>query len=307
MGTLNEQGDKTANLLVVDDDADTRNVIVRMLRPLGVNIAEAPSGRQALGILKKQRVDVVVSDLIMPRMSGMMLLHSMMEQGYHIPVILATGYGDKDSAIQALRLGAFDYLEKPLDETDLQSVVGEALRVSNEQRRLLTLIESRPEGRPKHDSHAELLIMKMRAFRHQPDQPSQTPPRADSGSMSWLDLKDMFANEAEPQLIFCGGSLKGLPGASPARELSYALRVIQSVRLAAEALRIGDVAELAWSLETGLVWLKTRPSELTQERVDLLMSANKLLIERVVTLGRAETRTVQERLAALSEELKKSS
>ena len=101
-------------VLVVDDDVATRHAIVSMIIPIGINPLEAGSGRQALNVMKKQRVDLVISDLVMPNMSGMMLLHSMLEQGLHVPFIMTTGFGDKDSAIQALRLGAFDFLRNRL-------------------------------------------------------------------------------------------------------------------------------------------------------------------------------------------------
>jgi CheY-like chemotaxis protein len=291
--------DKTPTVLVVDDSPEIRQYIAKVIVPLGVNVAEASNGRQALSIIKKQTVDVVISDLIMPRMSGLMLLHSMLEQGCHVPFILVTGFSDKDSAIQALRLGAFDYLEKPVHETELQPVVQEALRVSREQR---ALAATPPQG-VQVNANAELLIMKMRTFRFKGETFDNAITRDTTGQ--WHDLRDLFVQEAEPQLVFSESALRALAGAEQkARELGFVLRVVQAVRIAAEGIRLNDVAEFAWSIESTLAELKHHPEKLTPAHAQLLGDANAVLRAKVVALGDASARSAQQSLTELTAQLR---
>jgi FixJ family two-component response regulator len=298
----------TQTILIVDDDNDTRAVIAKVLEPLGAAMVEATTGRHALNVLKQQEIDVVVSDLVMPRMSGMMLLHSMLEQGYSMPFVLTTGFSDKDSAIQALRLGAFDYLEKPFDETDMQSVVAEALRVSKEQRRLRGLrradgAEADADGRRQ----AEVQVIKIRALRETSEEPRPSEPPANGSDRTWRELRDLFVQEAESQLVFCEASLKTvLERESAARELAFAIRVVQSVRVAAESLRVSDVAGLAWSFESALAACKVTPESITQETVQLLLEANTRLRQRVAVIGDQGALRVQARLDELTATLLRS-
>lgn len=294
-------------VLVVDDDADTRNVLARTIAGLGINVLEARDGRQALTILKKQRIEVVISDLVMPRMSGIMMLHSMLEQGHHMPFILVTGYSDKDSAIQALRLGAFDYLEKPVHESDLISVTQEALKVSKEQVRLVEAVraDDSPLKSGKVDRHAELAIMKMRTFRYKGENFDYAISKGNAES--WHDLKELFTEEAGQQLTFNEGALSDLikfPELS-AKELAFILRVVQSVRIASEAVRLTDIAEMAWSLESAIAAFKHQPTELTPAHVDLLIKANTVLREKVKALSDGVATDVQKSLDHLTEALRK--
>ncbi len=294
-------------VLVVDDDADTRHVLSRTVASLGINVLEAKDGRQALTIMKKHRIDVVISDLVMPRMSGIMMLHSMLEQGHHMPFILVTGFSDKDSAIQALRLGAFDYLEKPVHETDLLSVTQEALKVSKEQIRLVEAVrtDDSPLKSGKVDRHAELAIMKMRTFRYKGENFDYAISKGNAES--WHDLKELFIEEAEQQLIFNEGALFDLvkfPGQT-AKELAFILRVVQSVRIASEAVRLTDIAEMAWSLESTIAAFKHQPSELTPAHVDLLVKANGILRSKVKALADGVASDVQKSLDHLTEVLRK--
>ena len=293
-------------ILIVDDDEDTRGILVRMVGGLGINVLEAGHGREALAILKKQKVDVVLSDLVMPQMSGIMLLHSMVEQGHHMPFILITGFSDKDSAIQALRLGAFDYLEKPVHETDLLSVLGEALKVGREQVLLVHQVEAR--GSPLQaggiDRSAEVAIMKMRTFRFKGETHDYTISRGNTET--WHDLKMLFIDEAQQQLVFSEGALADLlkNPETLARDLGFVLRVVQSVRMASEAIRLTDIAEMAWSLESAIAAVKHVPSDMTAEHVSLMVCANRILHAKVTSLADRLSTDIQKSLDQLTESLR---
>lgn len=293
---------RAQTVLLVDDSADIRSILARIIQPLGVNVIEASNGRQALSILKKQRIDVVLSDLVMPRMSGLMLLHSMLEQGHQMPFILVTGFSDIDSAIQALRLGAFDYFEKPVHDTDLVPTMREALKVSHEQRQLLAALQ-RPKGSNVADAGAEMQIMKMRALRYR--QGTTDFPVSQGQTSSWNDLRDLFVQEAGPQLVFAEAALKDLlKSESPAQEIAFVLRVIQTLRLAGESLRLNDLAEFAWSLESAIAAYKANAAALTPAVVDMLVAANDVLKDKVAALDLAHVRSLQQQLDTAAERLR---
>ena len=289
------------SVLVVDDDALTRQVIIDMISPLGVNPTEAATGRQALSLLKRNPFDVVISDLMMPKMSGMMLLHSMLEQGFNMPFILMTGYSDKDSAIQALRLGAFEYLEKPLEAQDLRSVLSEAIKVGREQRQLVDVLNQAGSlTRTESNSFAEMQIMKMRSLRHQSG--SVQDAIANDLPRNWEMLKTVFVQEAESQLVFCGASFNNLrPGGDLSHDLGFSLRVVQSVRMASQAVRFNDVADLAWALEKALASAKAAPADCSTAQFDIMRRANEMLLEKIRALGNPEVAKIKTQLAAMAE------
>lgn len=293
------------SVLVVDDDADSRNTIVSMILPLGVNPLEVSSAGQALAVLKKNDVACVISDLVMPKMSGMMLLHSMLEQGVHVPFIMTTGFSDKDSAIQALRLGAFDYLEKPVHPEDLQSVLGEALKVSHEQQKLVHLLRAQGSRLESGgvDANAEMQIMKMRTLRFRAAGADDVPVTLGTVH-DWETLKTLFVQEAEPQLTFCLGALDSLVDGDKSAT-GFVLRVVQSVRMAGEAVRVNDVAELAWALEKTLGAVRLNGERLEVTHVATMRRATELLLVKVQALGHPDETAARRALDDVAAALQK--
>ncbi|MCS6798094.1 MAG: sigma-54 dependent transcriptional regulator [Myxococcota bacterium] len=115
-------------ILVADDEPNLRRVLRAQLVRDGYDVHVAEDGAQALGILREHHVDVVVTDLRMPRIDGMALLRTIVEEMPWIPVILITAHGTVDTAVEALKLGAFDYVTKPFDRDELRRVVAKAAR-----------------------------------------------------------------------------------------------------------------------------------------------------------------------------------
>ena len=103
-----------ARLLVIDDEAMVRDSIVAYLEDSGYHVDAAGSGRSGLDILEKQEVDLILCDLRMPNVDGLEVLRQVKERADNIPVIVVSGAGVMDDVVQALRLGASDYLVKPI-------------------------------------------------------------------------------------------------------------------------------------------------------------------------------------------------
>ena len=127
---------KQVHTLVVDDEAHMRRVLEIMLAQLGHVVDTAPDGRQALEILQRERFDLVLTDLRMPGLDGLGLLEGMSGKGIGTPLIVMTAQGSVASAVQAMRLGACDYLVRPFDVDVLELAIervlsNESLRVAN--------------------------------------------------------------------------------------------------------------------------------------------------------------------------------
>ncbi|MBI5236332.1 MAG: diguanylate cyclase [Deltaproteobacteria bacterium] len=110
-------------ILVVDDDAFFRKVFTDHLSSAGYNVTGVSSGAVALNIVENEPVDLVITDIVMPEMSGVDLLHKIKQHNSLIDVIVVTGHGTIESAIETLKSGAFDYLRKPVNEIELLHTV----------------------------------------------------------------------------------------------------------------------------------------------------------------------------------------
>ncbi|MCK4395830.1 response regulator [candidate division WOR-3 bacterium] len=122
-----------ASILIVDDESVVCKSCEKILKLKGHEVDSALSGQEALGKIEKKRYDVVITDLKMPGIDGMKLLNIVKEKYEEVDVIMITGYASIDTAVEAMKLGAFDYIPKPFTPEELRSVTVRAL----ERRRLL--------------------------------------------------------------------------------------------------------------------------------------------------------------------------
>lgn len=115
------------SILVVDDEKSQREILELILSGEGYDVTTASSGEAAMKFVESRRFDLVLTDLKMTGMSGLDLLKELTNYDKSIIVILLTAHGSVDSAVDALRLGAFDYLQKPYDSAKLLDTVSRAL------------------------------------------------------------------------------------------------------------------------------------------------------------------------------------
>jgi len=133
-------------ILVVDDEAAQRQVLAGFLKRRGYEVAQAASLSDALGVVSSRTVDLVLSDLRMPGGSGIELISGVRQINPDIPVVIMTAFGTVQSAVEAMRHGAVDYLTKPIDLDELQLTVARELdrrALVSENRELRRLVESR--------------------------------------------------------------------------------------------------------------------------------------------------------------------
>jgi two-component system, NtrC family, response regulator AtoC len=121
-------------ILVADDEPNLRRVLAAILVREGYEVLQASDGEEALALLDRT-VDAIISDLKMPRLGGMELLRRVVEGFPDVPVIIVTAHGTVDSAVEAVKLGAFDYIEKPFEQEQIRQIVAKAVRQSEALRR----------------------------------------------------------------------------------------------------------------------------------------------------------------------------
>jgi len=114
-----------AKILVADDEQNLRRVLVALLRREGHEVVQASNGLEAIDRLGD--VDVVITDLRMPGADGMEVLRAAAKGHPHIPVIMITAYGSVGQAVEAIKAGAFDYVEKPFEQEQIRLIVDKAI------------------------------------------------------------------------------------------------------------------------------------------------------------------------------------
>ena len=142
------------NLLVVDDETLILDCFRYAFPPEQISLTTATTAAEGLALFRQHSFDAVIADVRLPDASGLQLLQDLQGLDCKVPVILMTGHGTSNTAIEAMRRGAFEYLLKPLDLDALQSVVDRALETSRMSR---TSVKIAGESEPDH-SDGDLLV-----------------------------------------------------------------------------------------------------------------------------------------------------
>ena len=119
------------NVLVVDDEPDIRELLEITLNRMNLNSFAAANVREAKTLLEQEQFDLCLTDMKLPDGNGIDLVEHIQEQHPNIPVAVITAFGSMETAIKALKAGAFDFVSKPIDLKMLRGLVGSALKVAN--------------------------------------------------------------------------------------------------------------------------------------------------------------------------------
>ena len=128
--------EKGIRILVVDDEESIRSVLSQVLGEDGFKVTDAASGETALELFQKQPFNLVITDIVMPGINGIELLAKIKELNSDAQVIIMTSYASLDTAVSALRSGAYDYIFKPFEDLD---VISTSARRAAEKIRLITV------------------------------------------------------------------------------------------------------------------------------------------------------------------------
>jgi DNA-binding NtrC family response regulator len=134
-------------VLVVDDNARARTSMVEVLAAAGHDVVASASAIEALKTVEHGHFDVIITDLQMPGMDGLAFIRTLAERGVESQVVMVTAFASVTSAVEAMRYGAFDYIEKPFDVEQLESLVARALRHGEKVGRRSTVPTAAPAWR----------------------------------------------------------------------------------------------------------------------------------------------------------------
>ena len=154
--------EKRGRILVVDDEKLQREIIILTLKKEGYELAEAPGVREALALLEKSEFDLILTDLMLQGQSGMDLLDNLQASDAEQCVIMMTAHGSIKTAVEAIKKGAFNYLEKPIEGEQLILAVSKALehiglvRENRVLRKRLEAIQSIPHIHGEHPKMKEV-------------------------------------------------------------------------------------------------------------------------------------------------------
>ncbi len=121
-----------AKVLLVDDEKDFVEVLAERLENRGFEVRQAFNGEEAINLLNQQDADVVILDVLMPGKDGVQTLSEIKQMKPLTEVIMLTGYGTIDTAIQGMKYGAYDYLMKPTETEDLVTKINKAYKLKAE-------------------------------------------------------------------------------------------------------------------------------------------------------------------------------
>ena len=128
-------------LVVIDDEQGILDVVSRFARRVGFDVVTCSGGREGIAEVQARRADLVMVDLRMPDVGGLDVLRAIRETDAHCQAVLMTGFASVDTAVEAIKLGAMDYLSKPLDFGRLEQLLA-SVRDEIERRRSLLALES---------------------------------------------------------------------------------------------------------------------------------------------------------------------
>jgi two-component system response regulator PilR (NtrC family) len=130
---------KIGNVMVVDDEENIREVLSSYLKSLGYSVVSAVDGEDALSKFKRGNFDLIVSDLLMPTVDGLELLKKIREQDRNVIFLMITGYPSIETAVEAIKKGAYDYITKPFHMEDVKIRIERAFEKKNLKERLSTV------------------------------------------------------------------------------------------------------------------------------------------------------------------------
>lgn len=162
-----------ANILVVDDEADMRMALGSVLTRSGHRIEQASDGQAALARIAKGNIDLVLLDIRLPGMDGVQILRKIREKSEDLPVIMVTGYGSVESAVEVMKLGASQYLSKPFSNKELVETVMNVLRAKGS-------VPSRPQA--PASSAASLEDSRGASVAAEAEVPAAPPARREGGA-----------------------------------------------------------------------------------------------------------------------------
>ncbi|MDJ0761626.1 MAG: sigma-54 dependent transcriptional regulator [Myxococcota bacterium] len=197
-------------ILIAEDEPNMRKVLRAMLERDGYEVHAASDGEHALRVLAENHIDIVVTDLKMPKLDGMGLLRRIADQYAGIPVIMITAHGTVDTAVEALKLGAFDYITKPFERHEMRSVLKKATRTTELGRSEPTM-ERDQGGRYRIIGTSEPMQQIFEIIDRVADTPSTVLITGESGTGKELIARALHENSSRQEASYIRVNCAAIP------------------------------------------------------------------------------------------------
>jgi nitrogen regulation protein NR(I) len=182
-------------VLIADDEINIRRVLEAILRRDGYDVVTAANGDEAL-VGMRRGVNTVITDLKMPGLDGMGLLKRLSAEYPDVPVIMITAHGSVESAVEAVKLGAFDYVEKPFDQEQIRQIVAKAMRTHMLSRRDARPEDSASRGRFRLVGESAAIRQVYQVVEKVADTPSTVLITGESGTGKELVARALHDNSS---------------------------------------------------------------------------------------------------------------
>lgn len=212
----------SARILVADDEPNLRRVLAAILTREGYQVTQAANGVEALELFDAD-VDVVITDLKMPQVDGMEVLRTVSKSHPAVPVIMITAFGSVDNAVQAVKSGAFDYIEKPFEQEQIRRIVEMAVKQSAANRSapgaLFTPEEDGENGRFGLVGKSPVMQNVFDVIEKVADTPSTVLVTGASGTGKELVAKALHEHSSRREMPFIKINCAAIPGTLMESEL----------------------------------------------------------------------------------------
>ncbi|MGB5697560.1 MAG: sigma-54 dependent transcriptional regulator [Polyangiales bacterium] len=201
---------ETKQVLVADDEGNLRRVLAAQLQHDGYEVHCVADGEAVLRAMEEHHVDVLITDLRMPKLDGMQVLKAVSGRFPNVPVIMITAHGTVDTAVEALKLGAFDYVTKPFDRSEFRTVVSKAMR-TRELSQKHVIGDPNERGRYRIIGQSEPMTDVYDAIEKVADTPSTVLITGESGTGKELIARALHENSSRRDRSFVSVNCAAMP------------------------------------------------------------------------------------------------
>ncbi len=241
-------------ILFVDDDKDILMMVEQYLQMQGYDITTVDSGMKALDLVKDQDIDIIFTDYKMPEFNGLELLAAVKQYKPSIEVIIVTGYGSMESAIQAMKFGSYDYLQKPFKLDHLKLIID---RITGERKVKDKKALVRKRGQQRHRFHGLIGISPpMQQVYELLETVSQQNPmvliQGESGTGKELVARTIHSMSERRDNAFVPVNCSGITDGVPEEEMvSHVTALMQKVH--GGTIYLDEIADLAPALRLSIL------------------------------------------------------
>lgn len=197
-------------ILVADDEVNLRRLLAAQLQQDGFEVHTVGDGAEAMTALKEHHIDALITDLKMPHVDGLQLLKHCQEHYPDLPVIMITAHGTVETAVEAMRTGAFDFISKPFDRTEMRNVVAKAVRTRDLQGRDVEL-DAEERGKYRIIGESERMLAIYAILEKVADTPATVLITGESGTGKELIARALHEHSSRKDKPFIRVNCGAIP------------------------------------------------------------------------------------------------